>query len=57
MLFSHFRTKGLVWARLFGFGVVIKDTTRHNLTFSQLKGNAPGLKLGKWWIQYLPRGW
>lgn len=43
------------WFRIFGFGLALKDTTMHELTFSERYGYAKGIKIGKWYIKYLPK--
>lgn len=47
--------RGLFWVRLgfSGRGVVVKDTRRHPLTFSQRNGYKRGIQLGWLWLELL----
>ena len=41
------------WFRLFGRGLKWKDTSIHQLIFSERMGHTKGIQIGKWWIIYL----
>lgn len=52
---THHRENGLLWVRLWasGPGLLIKDVSRHPMLFSQRNGCTKGLRIGRWWIQWL----
>ena len=43
------------WFRLFGRGLKWKDTSIHELLFSERNGYSRGVQVGRWYIGYLPR--
>ncbi len=53
--FRNFNKYGCVWFRIFGRGLKIKDTTISPLFFSERNGYTKGIKIGKWYIGYLPK--
>lgn len=52
-IFSCYRTDGLLWFRIFGKGLVIKNSVKHPPIFSERMGYRKGLKLGKYRIKFL----
>jgi hypothetical protein len=46
-------TAGLIWVRLFGKGLHVKDVRRHPLLFSQRTTWLPLLALGSWQVRWL----
>lgn len=49
-----YATKGLLWFRVFdGYGLHIKDITRHPLIFSERMGITRRVSIGKWSIKLL----
>ena len=44
---------GMGWFRIFGIGVSWKDTTRHELIFSERYGHTRPLRVGAWRIGWL----
>lgn len=46
-------TGGLLWFRLFGKGLHIKDVRRHRLIFSQRTTWLPLLSIGNWQVRWL----
>ena len=51
--FYYHKSDGFFWFRLLGFGICIKDTTKHKLLFSERYGYTGGLKIGKYYIKFL----
>lgn len=51
--FFYYRQDGMFWFRVFGYGLHIKDTTRHALLFSERYGHTKKLLIGKWCIKVL----
>ena len=45
---------GLFWIRIFGIGLIIKDTTKIHVLFSERNGYTKLIKIGKWILRYLP---
>lgn len=52
LLCGH-RSDGLVWVRLFGFGVHMKDTTKWPLLFGERNRLRFGVAVGKYYIGFL----
>lgn len=46
---------GYLWIRLIGRGILIKDTSKHPLLFSERHGYARGAIIGKWYFKLLKR--
>lgn len=46
-------TPGIFWFRVFGYGVHMKDTTRHRLLFSERNGFCWRLVIGRWSFRLL----
>jgi len=53
---TAYRCDGLFWFRIFGYGLHIKDMTKHPPLFSERNGNRKHLRIGKWSIGILKRG-
>lgn len=53
--FYMYRFNGMGWFRIYGYGLIWKDTTRRQLTFSERNGLKKRLRIGKWIIGYLPK--
>ena len=53
-IFCGYKNKegGRWWFRIFGYGIVFKDTKRHKLLFSERYGYS-GFKIGKWFFKIL----
>jgi len=52
--FYLYSKDGFIWFRFFGgYGLKIKDTTRHPLLFSERLGINDPLRIGKWAIGIL----
>ena len=54
-VFCYHREPGLTWFRVFGVGLVVKDTTRHSPTFSERMGLVRRVRLGRWTVSLLRR--
>lgn len=54
-MLTYHKTKGMFWIRLFGTGLMVKNIKIHPLLFSQRYGYVKGIKIGKYWIQFLKR--
>ena len=54
-IFCHHREPGLLWFRVFGVGLVVKDVTRHPLMFSERQGLVRLVRLGRWLVRWLGR--
>ena len=52
-IFSFYKIDGLLWFRLFGYGLHIKDITKHELIFSERIGKRNGLLIGFYVIKIL----
>ena len=52
-VFSCYTEEGFGWFRIIGKGLYWKDTTKHQLMFSQRNGYHKSVKLGKWYFQIL----
>jgi hypothetical protein len=48
----HHREPGFLWVRLFGWGVLVKDASRHPPTFSE-RALGHGWRLGRWVLRGL----
>jgi len=44
---------GLCWCRFLGYGIAVKDTSRHPLLFSERHGYTRRLQIGKWSVKAL----
>lgn len=44
-----------LWFRIFGYGLKIKDTTKHMLLFSERNGYSKGIQIGKWRVGVLKK--
>ncbi len=55
-VFYAYHDNGFLWFRIFGFGIVIKDTTKHAPSFSEKYGYTKTLRLGKYSISMLGEG-
>jgi hypothetical protein len=53
LAFSYYNHAG--WFRFFGFGLHWKDSTKHDLSFSERNGYRRYVKIGKWIVGYLPK--
>lgn len=53
-LYGH-SSKGMWWFRLFGYGIHAKDTSIHDLSFSERCGHRKRLVLGNWSFRFLVR--
>lgn len=51
---AYYSTDGFFWFRLFGVGLVIKDTRKHSLTFSERHGYSRIIKMGNYAVGFLP---
>ncbi len=51
--FSSYYSDRLLWFRIFGKGLIIKDIRRHPLTFSERNGYKTVLKIGNYAIRVL----
>ncbi len=51
-MISYCKKDGLFWIRFFGYGVHIKDTSKHALLFSE-RELGHGSQLGKYRIKFL----
>lgn len=47
------KADGIFWFRVFGFGLVIKDTRKHRPYFSERNGLVYWMKLGNWRVRWL----
>jgi hypothetical protein len=54
-IMSYYIVCGFGWIRVFGIGIKWKDTTKHNLIFSERIGKKKYLKIGKYAFGYLPK--
>lgn len=53
--FCYYREPGLLWFRIFGRGLLVKNLRRHPFVlFSERNGYYRGFRLGRWLIRYLP---
>lgn len=52
MIHWHYE-KGTFWVRVFGYGIHIKDITKHRLLFSERNGYAKRIQIGKYSIKLL----
>ena len=52
-IFYYYYKSGLLWFRIFGYGLVIKNYKIHGLQFSERNGK--GWKIGDYHIGYLKR--
>lgn len=50
-VWAFYRIKGFGWFRLFGLGLMWKDTSTFKSSFSERNGYVKGLKVGKWEIR------
>ena len=50
---GYYFEKGLFWFRIFGYGLHIKDTKRHQLMFSERNGLTKYWKVGVWIVRVL----
>jgi len=48
-----YKQDGFMWFRIFGWGLVIKDTHNHALLFSERNGFTKYIMIGKWIIRLL----
>jgi len=53
-LITKYRTKGLWWFRIFGYGISWKSLKYHNMLFSERYG-LRGWKMGRWIFHFLRR--
>lgn len=54
-IFCYHREPGFLWFRIFGVGLLIKDTKRHAMIFSERYGYARFIRVGRWIIRPLGR--
>jgi hypothetical protein len=54
-LFCYYRKTGLLWFRVCGYGLEVKDTSRHRLLFSERLGLVRSLRVGKYFVHFLPK--
>jgi hypothetical protein len=52
-LLAYYKTDGLFWFRIFGYGAVIKNIRKHQLLFSERMGYKKFLKIGNWVVTFL----
>mgnify|MGYP001597717037 CR=1 FL=1 len=52
-IFCYYSENGFLWFRIFGRGLKIKDTTKHQLYFTERHGKQKRLKIGNWLISSL----
>jgi hypothetical protein len=50
---TRYKTKGLWWFRIFGYGLCCKDITIYPLLFSERTGRRKFLRIGRWIIKWL----
>jgi hypothetical protein len=50
---GYYCNDGFLWFRVFGYGLKIKDVTKHGLIFSERIGKTKKLIIGKWCIGIL----
>lgn len=43
------------WIRVFGYGISVRDVTKHSLLFSERYGYTRYMMVGKWVVRWLPR--
>lgn len=53
-ILSGYISKHHLWFRLFGHGLVVKDTRHCFMMFSERKGYHTAIRLGPYYIRYLP---
>ena len=54
-VFCYYCAPGLLWFRVFGVGLLVKDVTRHRLLFSEREGFVWHLWVGHWFVRWLWR--
>ena len=52
-IFSSYNSNGMLWFRIFGYGLSIKNMDIHRLLFSERLGYTKTLRIGKWSIKWL----
>ncbi len=52
---SVYYCPGLLWVRIFGIGLMIKDSRRHPLLYSQRNGPRRMRRVGNIAVGFLPR--
>ncbi len=53
IIFSKYRSNGFFWFRIFGWGIVGKDLSKHYLMFSERKGITKRVELFGWSFRLL----
>lgn len=52
-ILSFYKKVGFGWIRLFGRGLLFKDTTKHQMMFSERNGYMKKIIVGNWLIRRL----
>ena len=52
-MLERYKTKGMWWFRIFGYGLHCKDVKIYPLLFSEREGHKKYLKIGRWIIKWL----
>ena len=53
-IFEFYSEEGLWWFRVFGVGLHFKDTSTRTMYFSERNGYWKSVRLGRWFIKFLP---
>lgn len=54
-IFCYYKTNGLFWFRILGYGLSFKDITIRDLMFSERYGYSKFLLIERWIIHFLPK--
>jgi hypothetical protein len=52
-MIKYYYKNGFGWFRILGRGFAWKNTLKHELLFSERYSYTKGLKIGKWYFNYL----
>lgn len=52
-IFCGYKTDGMFWFRVFGYGLHGKNIAKHELTFSERNGYQKRFTIGSWSFKFL----
>ena len=55
--FAVYKEPGFLWFRIYGYGLIFKDTHKHSMLFSERNKIRKHLRFGKWLIKWLSPAW
>ena len=56
VLLDYYYSNGFGWFRIFGIGLLWKNTKKHGMLFSERAGYIKFIKIGKYLIRFLEYG-